>query len=81
MESTQTTVRVEEIILLDPPLSNFEKLNWFGVPINRIAVHNFVFCLNLVNFNTLGYFYKIFNLAVFHILVLCLYIIVLCIKY
>ena len=41
------------------------RMNWFGVFKNRIAVHNFAFCLNLVNFNTLGYFYKIFNLAVF----------------
>ena len=42
MESTQATARAEEIILLDPPLSNFEKLNWFGVPINRIAVPQFL---------------------------------------
>ena len=37
-------------------MSNFEKLNWFGVPKNRIAVHNFAFCFNSVNFNTFSYF-------------------------
>ena len=43
LEPNQATAWVEEIILLDPPLSNVEILNWFGVFKNRIAVHNVCF--------------------------------------
>ena len=62
MEPAQATAWVEEIILLDPPRVILN-LNWFGVFKNRIAVHNFIFCLNLINFASFSYFSKLFNLA------------------
>ena len=67
LESAQATAWVEEIILLDPPLSNFEieLVRCFQKP--NCSSTNFTFCLKLVNFDNFSYFSKILNLAIFHI--------------
>ena len=67
LELAQATAWVEEIILLDPPLSNFEieLVRCFQKP--NCSSTNFTFCLKLVNFDNFSYFSKILNLAVFHI--------------
>ena len=70
MEPAPANAWVEEIILLDPPLSNFEieLVRCFQKPNCSSTI--FTFCLKFVNLDNFSYFSKILNLAVFHILVL-----------
>ena len=65
LEPAQATAWVEEIILLDPPLSNseVELVRCFQKPNCSSTIFNL--CLKLVNFDSFSNFSKIFNLVFF----------------